>query len=292
MKKMEECAGAKKRLETLCRFLLRVSPMLFEAIDKWYNIVRWIDLKNLQSIITQHCGRVLEIGCGKGYFAGFFAEKASRYCGIDIDAKELAFLKKIIQSRQEKECCEIAAADAAWLPFKSGSFDLVFCNCVIEHIADDESVLREAVRVLKPKGEMVFTFPTSTYEPRTLKRMLFERKGLRWLADASLKHYFDCAALKEAEDWYVRERWQHVRHGYTADDVKKRLEALGMEVTDCFYYFTQPLIEVWEWCTFTFLNRIFPLSLLFFAPLMRCMNVTKKGNEKNSLLFALRAVVK
>ena len=60
-------------------------------------------------------------------------------------------------------------ADILNLPFDNDSFDVVFCNHVLEHIVDDNKAMQELYRVLKPNGMGIFQIPqdlslTKTYE--------------------------------------------------------------------------------------------------------------------------------
>ena len=43
-------------------------------------------------------------------------------------------------------------ADICNLPFESNSYDIIFCNHVLEHIEDDKKAMQELLRVLKPGG--------------------------------------------------------------------------------------------------------------------------------------------
>lgn len=45
------------------------------------------------------------------------------------------------------------------LPFPDNSFDIVYSTNVLEHVDDPEKVLKEAVRVLKPGGTLLFIYP-------------------------------------------------------------------------------------------------------------------------------------
>lgn len=45
------------------------------------------------------------------------------------------------------------------LPFEDNSFDVVFCNHVLEHIPDDTKAMQELYRVLKPGGMGIFQIP-------------------------------------------------------------------------------------------------------------------------------------
>lgn len=50
-------------------------------------------------------------------------------------------------------------ADICDLPFKDNSYDIIFCNHVLEHIPDDTKAMQELYRVLKPGGMGVFQIP-------------------------------------------------------------------------------------------------------------------------------------
>jgi len=50
-------------------------------------------------------------------------------------------------------------ADIVNLPFNDNSFDVVFCNHVLEHIQDDTKAMKELFRVMKKGGMGVFQVP-------------------------------------------------------------------------------------------------------------------------------------
>ncbi|HUK33842.1 MAG TPA: methyltransferase domain-containing protein [Vicinamibacterales bacterium] len=49
--------------------------------------------------------------------------------------------------------------DLTAMPFASGTFDVIFCSHVLEHIPDDHAAMRECARVLRPSGWAVFLVP-------------------------------------------------------------------------------------------------------------------------------------
>lgn len=64
-------------------------------------------------------------------------------------------------------------ADICNLPFEDDTYDIVFCNHVLEHIEDDSKAMRELFRVLKPGGIGIFQIPQdlsreTTYEDFTI----------------------------------------------------------------------------------------------------------------------------
>jgi ubiquinone/menaquinone biosynthesis C-methylase UbiE len=50
-------------------------------------------------------------------------------------------------------------ADICNLPFTDNSFDVIFCNHVLEHIPNDTKAMQELYRILKPNGWGIFQIP-------------------------------------------------------------------------------------------------------------------------------------
>jgi SAM-dependent methyltransferase len=50
-------------------------------------------------------------------------------------------------------------ADICDLPFQDNSYDIIFCNHVLEHIPDDTKAMQELFRVLKPGGMAILQIP-------------------------------------------------------------------------------------------------------------------------------------
>jgi ubiquinone/menaquinone biosynthesis C-methylase UbiE len=54
------------------------------------------------------------------------------------------------------------------LSFPNRSFDVVLCNHVLEHVANDEAAMRELARILAPTGVAVITIPGEWSRPETI----------------------------------------------------------------------------------------------------------------------------
>lgn len=110
-------------------------------------IVEELDLKNDE--------KILEVGCGNGYYLNLLNKLGFNLIlvGIDNDALALRDARKIIRDNRVK----LELADANKLPFGDNSFDKVIISEVIEHIEEEQKVLSEIYRVLKPRGVMVLT---------------------------------------------------------------------------------------------------------------------------------------
>jgi ubiquinone/menaquinone biosynthesis C-methylase UbiE len=107
----------------------------------------------LQGIRPQ--GRVLEIGAGSGAMA---AELLAMYediamCVTDFDdAMVAAATERLVTFGDRAECRQ---ADATALTFSGASFDTVLSWIMLHHTMAWEDALREAVRVLRPGGQLV-----------------------------------------------------------------------------------------------------------------------------------------
>lgn len=72
--------------------------------------------------------------------------------GIDISPYSIRFCK-------EKDCDSIVQGDVQLLPFAEGVFDAVIAFDIFEHLQDDVAAMREAYRVLNPKGILLINVP-------------------------------------------------------------------------------------------------------------------------------------
>jgi SAM-dependent methyltransferase len=86
----------------------------------------------------------LDLGCRDGYWAEKLATKGYDVTAVDLRPK---------YSKATKVDANLA------LPFPTGSFDLVWCTEVIEHLRDPVFTLSEIRRVLKPGGKLLLTTP-------------------------------------------------------------------------------------------------------------------------------------
>ena len=64
-------------------------------------------------------------------------------------------------------------ADICNLPFQDNTYDIIFCNHVLEHIPDDTKAMQELYRVLKPDGMAILQIPqdlsrTTTYSDNSI----------------------------------------------------------------------------------------------------------------------------
>jgi SAM-dependent methyltransferase len=95
--------------------------------------------------------RVLEVGCGAGYDAYYLCLQGARYTGIDLAPENPCRTRKHLGYYGYSP--QALRADAEFLCFRDGVFDVVFSNGVLHHTPNINQSFQEAHRVLKTGGE-------------------------------------------------------------------------------------------------------------------------------------------
>ncbi|MCX7278815.1 MAG: bifunctional 2-polyprenyl-6-hydroxyphenol methylase/3-demethylubiquinol 3-O-methyltransferase UbiG [Burkholderiales bacterium] len=101
--------------------------------------------------------RVLDIGCGGGILTDSIARAGADAIGIDLSSKALkvAQLHALESGTPRVQYREISAEDMA--AEQVGSFDVVTCMEMLEHVPDPASVVRACSTLVKPGGWVFFS---------------------------------------------------------------------------------------------------------------------------------------
>jgi SAM-dependent methyltransferase len=117
------------------------------------------------------CGRtVLDVGCGAGRFTEIALASGAHVVSMDyseaVDACWANFAPH--------ERLNVVQADVYRLPFRPGSFDLVYCFGVLQHTPDVERAFRAICEPLKPGGRLAVDL-----YPRLRANVLWPKYWLR-----------------------------------------------------------------------------------------------------------------
>jgi SAM-dependent methyltransferase len=105
----------------------------------------------------------IDVGCAEGFYIKLLSPnilRSKEFCVVGLDIAK-SYLAK---AKTKAPNALLVLGDAHKLPFKEGSFDLVLCSEVFEHVLNPASVLKELVRVsrkyliLTAAGENLFHF--------------------------------------------------------------------------------------------------------------------------------------
>ena len=130
---------------------------------------------------------VIELGCGTAYFSAWMARLGARAVGIDITPAQL----ELARGLQKKHGLEfpLLEGNAEDVPLPDASFDIVFSEYGASIWCDTTKWIREASRLLRPGGLLVFlrnsTLATLCVPDRgkttpELKRPLLNMHRLEW----------------------------------------------------------------------------------------------------------------
>ncbi len=109
----------------------------------------WLYLKNETDFFTKNT-KVLHLAPEQAFYKRFQKLKNLDYITCDLESP-IADVK----------------ADICDLPFEDNSYDVIFCNHVLEHIPDDKKAMQELYRVLKPKGYAILQIPLDAQKAET-----------------------------------------------------------------------------------------------------------------------------
>jgi 2-polyprenyl-6-hydroxyphenyl methylase/3-demethylubiquinone-9 3-methyltransferase len=97
--------------------------------------------------------KILDIGCGGGILAEAMALKGANVTGIDMAEKSLKVAKMHLhESGLDIDYQMITAEEFARQ--KAGTFDIVTCLEMLEHVPDPASIITAATGLLKPDGQL------------------------------------------------------------------------------------------------------------------------------------------
>ena len=146
--------------------------------------------------------RVLDVGCGTGYFGGLLAEAVGQsglVLGIDASAEMIAYATR----RRGGPNCQFQVGTAESLDLPADQFDVVVSSLFMHHLPADlqPTALSEMRRVLKPGGTLLIA---EAQVPRA--------RGWRLLARL---HGFDrmAQAVAELERLIGDAGLEHIRSG-------------------------------------------------------------------------------
>jgi 2-polyprenyl-6-hydroxyphenyl methylase/3-demethylubiquinone-9 3-methyltransferase len=120
--------------------------------------------------------RVLDVGCGGGILADAMARRGADVLGIDLAAKSLkvAQLHALEAQTPRVQYREVSVETLA--SEHPGSFDVITCMEMLEHVPDPGSVVKACAQLVRPGGWVFF----STLN-RNAKSFLFAIVGAEYV---------------------------------------------------------------------------------------------------------------
>jgi ubiquinone/menaquinone biosynthesis C-methylase UbiE len=117
--------------------------------------------------------RVLEVGAGTGRDSVDLAARGAEVWTLDYSEEALRIMRESSGTGSSSQSeLRIISGDARSLPFRDGTFDVVFHQGLLEHFRDPQSVLRENHRVLRVGGHVLVDVPQRYHYYTLMKHAL------------------------------------------------------------------------------------------------------------------------
>lgn len=133
-------------------------PVQPEEISRWKMMMKPVVDKSadlIESRTKTGRGRLLDIGCGYGFFLQEMKSRGWQVEGIEISSSGRQYAR-------DKWDIHVYSQPLEDLAFPDSSFDITTLFYVIEHIHDPMGLFGEVQRVLKPGGLVLLRWPHST----------------------------------------------------------------------------------------------------------------------------------
>jgi SAM-dependent methyltransferase len=125
--------------------------------------------------------RVIDLGAGYGGAARYLAKTyGCSICCLNLSQLQNQRNTQLNQEQNLSHLVEVTQGSFDDIPYPDKSFDIVWSQDAILHSGDRRGVFLEIKRILKPRGELIFTDPlqSETCPPGVLQPA-FDRLGIR-----------------------------------------------------------------------------------------------------------------
>jgi 2-polyprenyl-6-hydroxyphenyl methylase/3-demethylubiquinone-9 3-methyltransferase len=154
---------------------------------------------------------VLEVGSGGGLICEELARRGAQVVGLEPSESAVQTARKHLLQSGLGQHSYFVQGYAEYLPFATGSFSVIVCLDVLEHVRDLNATLDEFNRVLAPGGILIFDTINQTFLARLvliwIGERFFQKQGLvpglhdyqRFIAPAKLQTLVSARGLQVHE---------------------------------------------------------------------------------------------
>jgi 2-polyprenyl-6-hydroxyphenyl methylase / 3-demethylubiquinone-9 3-methyltransferase len=192
-----------------------LEKLLDNEIDPAFKNRARIVLQEILSITKQTPSSVLDLGCGRGFYANAISKLGNnkiQVTALDNNYKYLEVAKKSSQNTKIK----FIEGDAENTGLSSNKFDVIICSELLEHVDNDNLVLNEVYRITKPGGVLLISVPNANYP---------------WLWDPvnwTIERLFNFHISEHI--WWMAGIWAGHKRLYSEENLMKKLKSSGFRV--------------------------------------------------------------
>jgi len=252
-----------KRIDYFIKKYLKNRPMFMAVIRSQEAILFQKNNKLVH-------GRILDFGCGDGFFSKLIIGKNIIKVGLDLFNN-----KQVEEAKKVRIYKRITLYDGKTIPYPSNSFDTVISNCVLEHIPNLEFSLKEIYRVLKPEGNFLTSVMTDQWENNLFGSKIFEKKYSNYMLKIQVHNN-----LLSNKQWQIYFK----KSGFKTQSIDGYLYKKSAFYLDLFHYLSigslisYKLFNKWVLFSIPFLNKI-------KTRLIKKIIINGNNSDKASALF-------
>lgn len=161
---------------------------------------RWI----FEQMNIDPASRILELGCGPGYFWKMNLDRIPLDCQITLSDFSPGMLQEARNNLAgSPQPFSFQVIDAQSIPFEASSCDCVIANHMLYHVPDRPRAFSEIHRILKPAGHFYATTNGKTHLQEI--RWLMQRAGLSFfgrMVGNSSSHFSLEDAAEQMAPWF------------------------------------------------------------------------------------------
>lgn len=176
------------------RFVPALANRIIHSRERW--------MRRLIMERRQEISRVLDIGCGSGWFVHACAELGIEAIGVDVSEKKIETARKQAVERGVSNRCTFEVGDIVDFRIEDhgGKVDLLFAQSSLHHLPGLEEKLPLLVdKLLRPDGFMLFCEPHHEGMAPGLQRFIWRLAGSK-VCGRLFDHEFFAEVTKASED--------------------------------------------------------------------------------------------
>lgn len=233
--------------------LIKKSFLYPQHIGNYIRELYFLDF--IQKLPKQKIKTILDAGCGNGHYA---LKIAKSFPNSQVDAIDIS------SSLFPKKCeLNIRFTKSNLLTMnEKGKYDFVYCIDVLEHIKNNELVIKNLYKALKNNG---FVFLHIPY-------------------DKNNKYILPSFIFKEFDKWAKKE---HIGKSYSLEEVSTLLRKIGFIIVNAKYTFGFTGNLAWEIDRAT--DKLFLLKIVFFPFLKTLSHLSVNVKNRNGNGVAILA---
>ena len=159
-----------------------------ESEKDYWNITFDDKLETIESVIKKKNKKILDIGCGPGFFLQRAKEKGWNVLGIEPSSKAAKYAK-------DKGIPIIESTFESFLLTNKEKFDVIHSKFFLEHVPNPKNICKECYDLLNPNGVICFEVPNDF---NILQKIVTDKLNKKpyWIAPPQHINYFSMKSLQ------------------------------------------------------------------------------------------------